>query len=167
MTLFRCVGLLGKEELYRRPGRPSGIRMETPDSQMRGLHTYELALTAHRAHLQHQAKEYITPVITYNKMPYNAMKLNTPITPAPYHYSLLALDNRDVTLSTLKKAEQKDALLLRCYNGTDKAQTTALACGWQPAGETRLDETPLPGAVAADSIPLAPNQTRTLRLVRP
>ncbi|MFR3911885.1 MAG: mannosylglycerate hydrolase [Clostridium paraputrificum] len=34
ITLFRGVGFLGKEEMYRRPGRPSGIKLETPDSQM-------------------------------------------------------------------------------------------------------------------------------------
>ena len=33
VTLFRSVGVLGKEGLLRRPGRPSGIKMETPDSQ--------------------------------------------------------------------------------------------------------------------------------------
>lgn len=164
VTLFRCVGLLGKEELLRRPGRPSGIRMETPDSQMHGVQSYDLALTTDRAHLQRRAKEYTTPVTTYNKMPYNAMKLNTPTTAAPYGYSLLALDDADLTLSTLKKEEQGDGLLLRCFNGTDVSHTTALTTGWQLTGETRLDETPLPGTVAADAIVLTPNQTRTLRL---
>lgn len=164
VTLFRCVGLLGKEELLRRPGRPSGIRMETPDSQMHGVQSYDLALTTDRAHLQRRAKEYTTPVTTYNKMPYNAMKLNTPTTAAPYGYSLLALGDADLTLSTLKKEEQGDGLLLRCFNGTDVPHTTALTTGWQLTGETRLDETPLPGTVAADAIVLTPNQTRTLRL---
>src|SRR5690606_42094201 len=33
VTLFRSVGVLGKEELLRRPGRPSGIKLETPDAR--------------------------------------------------------------------------------------------------------------------------------------
>ena len=36
LTLFRAVGVLGKENLLLRPGRPSGIKMPTPDSQMPG-----------------------------------------------------------------------------------------------------------------------------------
>ena len=36
LTLFRSVGGLGKEELVLRPGRPSGIKLPTPDSQLRG-----------------------------------------------------------------------------------------------------------------------------------
>lgn len=166
VTLFRCVGLLGKEELYRRPGRPSGIRMETPDSQMRGVQTYELALTTDRPHVQQMAKEYTTPVVTYNKMPYNAMKLNTPTISAPYGYSLLTLNNDQPTLATLKKEEQGDALLLRCYNGTAQNQTATLISDWLIAGEARLDETSLPGAVDARNLSWAPNQNRTLRLIR-
>lgn len=62
----RCVGVLGKEKLYRRPGRPSGIKMETPDSQMQGLQRFEFALTTWIPRAAQQAKEYTTPVITYN-----------------------------------------------------------------------------------------------------
>lgn len=36
LTLLRGVGLLGKEDLLPRPGRPSGIKLPVPDSQMRG-----------------------------------------------------------------------------------------------------------------------------------
>ncbi|MBM6715347.1 mannosylglycerate hydrolase [Gemmiger formicilis] len=167
VTLFRCVGLLGKEELYRRPGRPSGIRMKTPASQMHGVQTYELALTADRAHVQQMAKEYTTPVVTYNKMPYNAMKLNTPTQSTPYTYSLLALDNDQLTMSTMKKEEQGNHLLLRCYNSTAAEQSAALTGGWALAGEAQLDETPLPGPLPEGRISLVPNQTRTLRLTRP
>ena len=36
LKLFRSVGVLGKEKLVLRPGRPSGIKLPTPDSQLRG-----------------------------------------------------------------------------------------------------------------------------------
>lgn len=36
LTLFRGVGVLGKENLLLRPGRPSGIKIPAPDSQVRG-----------------------------------------------------------------------------------------------------------------------------------
>lgn len=117
VTLFRSVGVLGKEGLLRRPGRPSGIKMETPDSQLRGRRTYEIALTACRDHLARTAKEYVTPFISYNKMPYNAMKLNPSEVKVPYAFSLLSETEGRVVLSALKKAEDEDKLIARFYNG--------------------------------------------------
>lgn len=53
------------------------------------------------------AKEYLTPIVSYNKMPYNAMKLNEVDFTTPYSYSLLKEESKRVTLSTLKKSEEK------------------------------------------------------------
>lgn len=118
VTLFRSVGVLGKEGLLRRPGRPSGIKMDTPDSQLRGIHTYELALTACRDHLARTAKEYTTPLITYNKMPYNAMKLNPSDVNVPCAYSLMRETEGQAVLSVLKKAEGEEKLIARFFNGS-------------------------------------------------
>lgn len=167
VTLFRCVGVLGKEELFRRPGRPSGIRMDTPDSQMPGRHTYALALTADVAHLPRRAKEYTAPLVSYNKMPYNAMKLNPSALTTPYEYSLVQTDDPDISFSALKKEEQGDGLLLRCYNATAAPRTAALTTPWLPDGQCRLDETPAGGTWDPAAVTFAPNQTRTLRLRRP
>lgn len=166
ITLFRSVGVLGKEDLYRRPGRPSGIRMETPDSQMRGVQIYDLALTADRTAVCQRAKEYITPLVSYNKMPYNAMKLNAPLVQTPYQFSLFSLDNPLVTLSVVKKEEEGDGLLVRCYNATDLAQTAVLHTGLHFAGESALDESICAGIPDSPAVCFAPNQTRTLRLTR-
>lgn len=117
ITLFRSVGVLGKEGLLRRPGRPSGIKMDTPDSQLRGRHTYELALTARRDSLARIAKEYATPFISYNKMPYNAMKLNPADVSVPYRFSLMRETEGQAVLSVLKKAEDEEKLIARFYNG--------------------------------------------------
>lgn len=166
ITLFRSVGVLGKEDLYRRPGRPSGIRMETPDSQMRGVQIYDLALTADRTAVCQRAKEYITPLVTYNKMPYNAMKLNAPLVQTPYQFSLFSLDNPLVTLSVVKKEEEGDGLLVRCYNATDLAQTVVLHTDLRFVGESALDESICAGIPDSPAVCFAPNQTRTLRLTR-
>lgn len=122
ITLFRGVGFLGKEEMYRRPGRPSGIKLETPDSQMLGKVSLEFGIypyVSSEDKVSRVAKEYLTPVYTYNKMPYNAMKLNSVDFETPYNYSLLKEENDNVTLSVLKKAENKKGLVLRYFNGTD------------------------------------------------
>ena len=122
ITLFRGVGFLGKEEMYRRPGRPSGIKLETPDSQMLGKVSLEFGIypyVSSEDKVSRVAKEYLTPVYTYNKMPHNAMKLNSVDFETPYNYSLLKEENDNVTLSVLKKAENKKGLVLRYFNGTD------------------------------------------------
>lgn len=121
VTLFRSVGVLGKEGLVRRPGRPSGIKMDTPDSQLRGVHAFEFGITAVRSGLARLAREYVTPLISYNKMPYNAMKLNPSDLNLPYRYSLFQeLENKAV-LSVLKKAEEEERLILRFFNGSQDA----------------------------------------------
>lgn len=127
LTLYRSVGYLGKEELVRRPGRPSGIKMETPDSQLLGVHIYQFALTSYNdsSELSTKAKEYLTPFVSYNKMPYNAMKLNDVDFNTPYTYSLIEA-NKDVTLSTLKKAENEDAYIIRVFNTHKENQTLKL-----------------------------------------
>jgi mannosylglycerate hydrolase len=118
LTLYRSVGYLGKADLVRRPGRPSGIKMETPDSQLLKEMTFHFALTTYQQEedLSLIAKDYLTPFISYHKMPYNAMKLNDVDFQTPYNYSLFQQLNDNVTLSTLKKAENEDALLIRVFN---------------------------------------------------
>lgn len=125
LTLYRSVGYLGKEDLVRRPGRPSGIKMETPDSQLLKEMTFHFALTTYQQEedLSFIAKDYLTPFISYHKMPYNAMKLNDVDFQTPYKYSLFQQLNDNVTLSTLKKAENEDALLIRVFNTKQEVQS--------------------------------------------
>lgn len=124
LTLFRSVGVLGKEEMLRRPGRPSGIKLPTPDSQMLGKLTLDFAITVHEksttaANIGRIAKEYTTPIQTYNKIPHNAMKLNPEDVQAPLTYSLLKETNHGAVLSVLKKAEKEDTFVLRFFNPTE------------------------------------------------
>ncbi|MGS2873966.1 mannosylglycerate hydrolase [Enterobacter huaxiensis] len=126
LTLLRGVGLLGKEDLLLRPGRPSGIKMPVPDSQVRGLISARFSLfsfsgTPENAGVAQQAKAWLTPVQCYNKIPWDAMKLNRSAFLTPESYSLLALSPTGCLLSTLKKAEDRDELILRLYNPSSSA----------------------------------------------
>ena len=127
LTLYRSVGYLGKEDLVRRPGRPSGIKLPTPDSQLLTEMTFEFALTSYSndEDLSILAKEYLTPLVSYNKMPYNAMKLNDVDFFTPYEYSLFEQESH-LTLSTLKKAENEDRLVLRVFNTCEENQSLKL-----------------------------------------
>ena len=118
LTLLRGVGLLGKEDLLLRPGRPSGIKMAVPDSQMRGMLRSRFSLfsysgTPFSAGVAQQAKAWLTPVQCYNKIPWDAMKLNKADVCVPEHYSLLTMSPVGCLLSALKKAEDRDAVILR------------------------------------------------------
>ncbi|MDL0176633.1 glycoside hydrolase family 38 C-terminal domain-containing protein, partial [Clostridioides difficile] len=128
ITLFRSVGFLGKEEMARRPGRPSGIKLPTPDSQMIGDIKIDLAIVTHEkstleANVANMAKEYLTKIQTYNKMPYNAMKLNQSEIEVDYSYSLLKETNKDLVLSVVKKAEKEEALVVRFYNSKEETKS--------------------------------------------
>ncbi|ONI45305.1 alpha-mannosidase [Candidatus Epulonipiscioides gigas] len=139
ITLFRGIGFLGKENLYRRPGRPSGIKLETPDSQLIGKQHFSLALTTNSVNLANDAKEYLTPFVWYNKMPYNAMKLNDASFTLPYNFSMLNVLNKEFVLSVLKKAENKDGYILRAYQSSTNKIDTSLN-GIEIMYETNLNE---------------------------
>lgn len=124
LTLLRGVGVLGKEDLLLRPGRPSGIKMPVPDSQMRGQLTCRFSLfsfngTPVSAGVAQQAKSWLTPVHCYNKIPWDAMKLNRASFTTPCSYSLLTLAPNGCVLSALKKAEDRDEMILRLYNPSE------------------------------------------------
>jgi mannosylglycerate hydrolase len=134
ITLFRCVGCLGKEELLRRPGRPSGIKLETPDSQMLGTIALRFAILTHRrttlsANVARWAKWYLTPVYSYNKKSHDAMKLNQVDFHIPPSYSLLTQMDKDTVLSALKKSEKDQGIILRLFNPADGARLARFVLG--------------------------------------
>jgi mannosylglycerate hydrolase len=131
LTLLRGVGLLGKEDLLLRPGRPSGIKMPVPDSQMRGALTcrfslYSFSGTPESAGVAQQAKSWLTPVQCYNKIPWDAMKLNRSTFMTPLSYSLFSLSPTGCVLSAIKKAEERDELILRLFNPSITSVNDAL-----------------------------------------
>jgi mannosylglycerate hydrolase len=146
VTLFRSVGFLGKEEMLRRPGRPSGIKLPTPDSQMIGKQTIDFAISthAHEANVARIAKEYLTPVETYNKIPHDAMKLNNSGIKTPLSFILFNEVEPNVVLSTLKKAEKENKLILRFYNSTNEEKQAAYELPHETdyAALTNLNEKP-------------------------
>ncbi|MBA2876109.1 mannosylglycerate hydrolase [Thermaerobacillus caldiproteolyticus] len=124
VTLFRSIGYLGKEDIVRRPGRPSGIKMETPDSQMIGSNKVHFAITTHQgttvqANVAKRAKEFLTPLYTYNKMPYDAMKMNNVDFHVPYQYSLFEQKDPYIVLSAVKRSEDDSGIIVRFYNPSE------------------------------------------------
>ncbi|MEZ9463008.1 mannosylglycerate hydrolase [Vibrio splendidus] len=159
LTLFRGIGVLGKEELLLRPGRPSGIKIPTPDSQVRGKLVCEFTLYGFSgnhidANIMAQARDNVTQIECYNKIPYNAMKLNVGEQNLPMSFSLLSKQQSGAVLSVLKKAEDEDALIMRVYNPaetgsvSDSISFTQTVSSWK---ETSMDERVREGDVASET----------------
>ncbi|PHX04052.1 mannosylglycerate hydrolase [Vibrio splendidus] len=159
LTLFRGIGVLGKEELLLRPGRPSGIKIPTPDSQVRGKLVCEFTLCGFSgnhidANVMAQARDNVTQIECYNKIPYNAMKLNVGEQNLPMSFSLLSKQQAGAVLSVLKKAEDEDALIMRVYNPaetgsvSDSISFIQTVSSWK---ETSMDERVREGDVAIET----------------
>lgn len=147
LTLLRGVGWLGKSDLLLRPGRPSGIALPVPDSQLRGRLRSRFSLWSFsgdplNAGVAQQARRWLTPVQCYNKIPWNAMKLNPAPQVTPEHYSLLTLPPTGCQLSALKKAEDREALIVRLFNPSDETSCAASLTFSSPVTlrETGMDE---------------------------
>ena len=174
LTLLRGVGVLGKEDLLLRPGRPSGIKMAVPDSQLRGRLDCRFSLLSfsgspENAGVAQQAKAWLTPVQCYNKIPWDAMKLNRAPFSTPDRYSLLTLSPTGCVMSAIKKAEDRDALILRLFNPSESVSCDA-SLSWNQAlkgcCETDLNEQVLAGRGEEKGITglFRPGQSRTFSL---
>ncbi|CAH7484015.1 alpha-mannosidase [Vibrio chagasii] len=173
LTLFRGIGVLGKEELLLRPGRPSGIKIPTPDSQVRGKLVCEFTLCGFSgnhidANIMAQARDNVTQVECYNKIPYNAMKLNVGEQNLPMNFSLLSKQQAGAVLSVLKKAEDEDALIMRVYNPAETGSVSDSISFTQPVSswkETSMDERVREGDVATETFgQLASCQAKTFQI---
>lgn len=138
MTILRSTPYLGKEELNDRPGRESGTKAPTPDAEL--MHK-EIHAKYHMAyHDQYQAydfaknaKEILTPIISYqgaqfkNNTTYFILT-NPRDKDLPSDYSAFEIKG-DVVLSTVKKAEDKEELVIRFYNPHRSLSKNALFAG--------------------------------------
>lgn len=174
LTLLRGVGVLGKEDLLLRPGRPSGIKMPVPDAQVRGPLSCRFSLfsfsgTPENAGVAQQAQSWLTPVQCYNKIPWDAMKLNRASLTTPESYSLLALSPTGCVLSAIKKAEDRDELILRLFNPSQSSECDATLsvnpavkrCCETDMNERLMDHGEDEGIVGA----FRPGQSRTFSLL--
>ena len=150
ITLMRSVGWLGQPNLTYRPGRASGMVLPSPDSQIQGEHCFELSLVpfdvSHEQSFWRTVETINTPVIAHVGTDWARFRLNKQETSFPASQSLLSWES-SLHFSTLKKAEESDALILRAYNPTSTDQTFGeLNCKYITR-RVQLDETtPLPSS---------------------
>ncbi|MBH0164166.1 alpha-mannosidase [Fictibacillus sp. 7GRE50] len=154
LTLFRSVGLLGRDNLAWRPGRASGINNKvvyTPDAQMQTKMSFEYAITVTEGH---DVKQLFNTVDNYrgHSVSYQKQALNTfeerldrfeipyPVDILPARFSLFETEG-DLFLSTMKKAHDDDSVVLRLFNPSEVEQTVLLRSEHiQSVAQTKLNE---------------------------
>lgn len=163
ITLLACVGTLGKPDLLRRPGRPSGISVDTPDAQCHGRLEMDLALVTAAAPIAEVplasiAARWLTPVDAYQRFAYAPIHLNPPAHAAPARFSLFSQADAALTPSAIKLAENRDVILARFYNELGEAHEVALE-GGRAAARVNLAEEPVEMATS-----VAPHAVATFEL---
>lgn len=141
LTLVRSVGFMGKENLLIRPGRFSGMPIPTPDAQCRGKHVLEYALMPHAGSVYagcvpsagavFNAPAYAIQNMVQRIRPLSRDKLFSALSAIETMTSnilhqidnlelsdlnLLTVTNKTLIVSTIKKAEEGNALIVRLYN---------------------------------------------------
>ncbi|GAB2480592.1 mannosylglycerate hydrolase [Alkalibacterium psychrotolerans] len=116
LTLFRTFSHLGKRNLVNRPGRPSGIEIETPDNQLiNESFTFRFAFDFTGTEQEsRRAKEFLTPLVGYQQKEFNRFNINPRNTVTKTH-DFLSLDLNELTVSAVKLTEKGD-LFLRVFN---------------------------------------------------
>jgi mannosylglycerate hydrolase len=124
VTLFRSVGYMGKPDLLYRPGRLSGMPTATPDSQLQGKLHFRFALVPFEgepATVATTARRFLSKVCAYHVSGHHKFSLNRGPVDLPDQYSLLEFDS-GLPVSAVKKAEDREALVLRAFNPSEHSR---------------------------------------------
>ncbi len=177
LTLFRSVGLLGRDNLAWRPGRASGINnkvVTTPDAQMQKKMTFEYAIFVGKGHDVKQlfklVDHYRGHFLSYQKQSLNTFEerldrfeIPYPVDILPPSFSLFK-STGDVFLSTLKKAYDDNSVILRLFNPSAEEQTVVLSSEHiQSVSQTKLNEKSV--IDVKDEVTVRPKGYVTLKLV--
>lgn len=122
ITLFRTFSHLGKRELINRPGRPSGIEIETPDNQLyKESFNFKLGFTFVKTNKNssEKAKEFLTSVEGYQLKEFNRFNINIPNVRKNIN-SNLNLELKGCVISALKESEKTKETFIRVFNPIEK-----------------------------------------------
>lgn len=140
LTLFRSVGLLGKDDTLWRPGRASGINnkvVETPDAQMLQEMEFDYALLLdgpqEAAAMFSACRDYREHYLTYQVQKLNTFeerleRFTLPIAPhgLPPQAQLIACDNPRLFLSMCRPGARDGETLVRLFNPTPQSEICSL-----------------------------------------
>ena len=133
LTLFKSVGVLGKNNLQWRPGRASGINnkvVHTPDAQLQqGMQfSFAIALAEEASHatIRKLEADYLTQPFSYQKQNLNSFEnrlerfqVSFDDREMPSAFSLLSVQENLEFSSISHSLTDENVLLLRLYNPTE------------------------------------------------
>ncbi|WP_232696691.1 glycoside hydrolase family 38 N-terminal domain-containing protein [Brevibacillus daliensis] len=119
LTLLAGTDYMGKQDLVDRPGRRSGLHVETPDSLLLGKHEMEYSIIPHpgnevEANIGIKSSEFTTPFVT--------VPVSVKSDSASLHHQcmFIRIDDNGMAISAVKKSEFDNSLLLRIFNTTNQ-----------------------------------------------
>lgn len=124
VTLLAGTDYMGKQDLVDRPGRRSGLHVETLDSLLLGKHEMNYSIVAHagneiESNVASKANEFTTPFVT---VPVNEKSQTASLQDQS---TFISIDESWLALSAVKKSENNDSLLIRFYNTTNQPIASA------------------------------------------
>ncbi len=124
LTLLRCVGWLSRADLPTRPGH-AGPGLATPAAQMLGSHSFEYAIVPHQgdwltSRAYAAAHHFTTPPRTI------ATRLHHG--PLPLSASLIEIEPPELVISSIKRSEDGNSLIVRAWNIGEQTITARLRC---------------------------------------
>lgn len=144
LTLFRSVGLLGRDDLAWRPGRASGINnkvVKTPDAQMQQAMTFDYALVfgtgKNRESTLFTAKTiFDDSVLAYQKQTLNTFEerlerfeIPYPADRMPLSHSLFTVKGEGIYTKACKPGMLDDSVIIRLFNPCGQEQHAEIHSG--------------------------------------
>ena len=143
LTLLRSVGWLSRNDLVTRTGH-AGPALATPEAQCSGRQVFEYAIMPYegswrKAGMYREAEAYWLPLEARTVQRRDEDQESSPGGPPA---SFVEIEGEDAVLSTLKKAVDKDGLILRFFNASDTKTHATLKFGFpiETAYRTNLNE---------------------------
>lgn len=177
LTLFRSVGVLGKDDLVWRPGRASGINNKiiyTPDAQMQQKMEFSYSIN-YQTNDEVQVSDYekrLASIASYQLQQLNTFEMRLdrfelPLSKIePSDTSILfAISNKYIIQSVVKKTEDGSGYIVRLYNATSQTLTTKVTCrtNWTIYESDLSEKT---RAVSSNNISFKPNEYKTIKLMK-
>ncbi len=130
ITLLRAVGWLSRDDLLTRKG-DAGWPFPTPGAQCLGRHRFNLAVVL--GDQEENPWSILREVSIFHRPPLAFQVTGNLIPSLPENLSLLKLENPCILVSTLKKSEDREEIVLRLYNPTPEAQHCRVCFGQPPS----------------------------------
>jgi alpha-mannosidase len=117
LTLLRCVGWLSRGDLSTRIGE-AGPMIATPKAQCQGSHTFEYSIVPH-------AGDWVSGKVYKQALEFDVGSLANMVEPhegdLPPTFRFLKIEPDHLVVSSVKKAEDENALAIRFYNVTGRS----------------------------------------------